>query len=218
MKYMSGFLDENFDKLILLCIIMFLIGIGLSVLSQQSVTVKIPYEAYVSQKVSSTLVEAQLSSTGIFYFQNLGLVKGDVISIHSSISEGTLSATVNSTTGFIVDSHDGYIVDSQDNIKTVDLRVTIPSEGKYSVEVSRYRPSVDVVYLNKVYADVSIMLETVQMVKIFKFIDDVQYPNKSIEGYGYGVVVLSGIFVASLFIARKTKLIKILSARFFSIY
>ncbi len=63
------------------------------------------------------------------------------------------------------------------------------------------------VYLNKVNADVSIMLETVQMVKIIKFIDDVQYPNKIYEGYGYGVFVLSGIFTASLFIARKKKLI-----------
>ena len=207
MKHMSRFLNENFDNLILLCTIMFLVRIGLSVLSQQPVTVKIPYEAYVNQKVSSTLVEAQLSSTGIFYFQNLGLVKGDAISIHSSISEGTLSATVNSTTGFIVDSHDGYVVDSQDDVKTVDLRVTIPSEGKYSVELSRYRPSVEVVYFTKVNADVSIKLETIQMVKITKFIDDVQYPNKINEGYGYGIAVLSCIFAFSLVIRRKMKLI-----------
>ncbi len=69
MKYMSGFLDENFDKLILLCIIMFFIGIGLSVLSQQSVTVKIPYEAYVNQKVSTTLVELNYLQQGFFIFR-----------------------------------------------------------------------------------------------------------------------------------------------------
>jgi hypothetical protein len=204
---MSRFLGENFDMLIILSGIMFLLGVGLSTFSQQPITIKIPYEDYISQKVSSTLVEDQLSSTGVYYFRNLSLVKGDVISIYASISEGTLSATVNSTTGFIVDSHDGYILDSQDNVKTVDLRVIIPSEGKYSVEVSRYRPSVDVVYLTKVNADVSVKLETIKQVKVIRFIDDVQYPNKIYEAYGCGVAILSGFFSFSLIIARKTKLI-----------
>jgi hypothetical protein len=157
-------------------------------------TVKEPYINWVTQPKDEVLQDGTVSALSIFYSETHQFESGDKISITASIDEGTLS----------VDIYDMWAfkeIAAQENVQSVDLDVTIPSNSFYEITVKRYKSSVFVIYTEKTNANVKITTRTTEQALVQAYRDVTTYPYKNLETCGIAVMV-AGIGVGVLSIAQ----------------
>ena len=175
--------------------ILLLIGFCVFVYSSVPQTVKQPYTKWDTQTKDNVLEDGTISSTSIFFSKSYSFKSGDKILITASIDEGTLSVRV-------YEAWTSNEIAFRDDVQSVNLDVTIPNDGYYTISVNRYKRSVGIIYLTKVNADVRVTTRTTEQALVQTYRDTTTYPNKNFESAGI-VLLLTGIGVGVLSFQKK---------------
>jgi len=169
------------------------IGLAICISSFIPVTHLEPYERETQQQVETVQQDGTVTAWYDYYSNTFTFAAGDVVMIKAQSQDGTLSCAVKDISG--------NQVGGQGDVPDIDLNITIPSNGMYTVTVSRYRTSIYVLFLTQASAYVYIKTRITQIGWVQDYQNVTIYPYKDIWPLGATIMIL-GIGVCTVIFAR----------------
>jgi len=176
-------------------VVLLVIGLAICMISFIPVAQLEPYVTETQQQVEEVQQDGMVTAWYVFYSQSFTFAAGDVVMIKAQSQDGPLYCEVTDILG--------NQVGGQYDVPDINLNVTIPSNGMYTVTVGRYRASSEVLFLTEASAYVFVKTRITQEGLVQDYRSLSTYPYRDTWPLGITVLVL-GVGVCAVILARNS--------------
>jgi hypothetical protein len=176
-------------------VVLLAIGLAICILSFIPVTHLVPYERETQEQVETVQQDGTVRAWYDYYSNSFTFAAGDVVTIKAQSQDGTLYCAVTDILG--------NQIGGQSGVSDINLNVTIPLNGMYTVTVGRYRTSSEVIFLTEASAYVYVKTRITQMGWVQDYQNVTTYPYRDIWPLGVTIMVL-GVGICTVVFARNS--------------
>jgi len=183
-------------NILLLSGILLSIGLGATLFSFIPQPHREPYWRKTQQRVEKVQKDGTVSSWYTFYSQSFSCVAGDTISIRAQAQTSGESLSI------VVSQTLGSTIEQREDVTDINITVTIPTSGSYTVTINRYRYSPFVVWLAPAEAYIYVKTNITETKLEQGYRTVLTYPYKELLAPGV-VLMIAGIGFGIFTIAQQ---------------